>query len=273
MYGKTHLGGNQVNQTFVRQVFCSQGYRGSFASVTLCSNLSEFNDSTHLQSRALSTGCAATAFVYCQIDGPHLIRWFSPYSEIQFCGHATLAAADVLITAINTRQGALHFRSASHSICVKRVTSGHYVMLLPQCTLRASLDLPDVAKIFSEEVTNFHYTEPDDGYLVAQVPNRDHVANFDFASDRYCKLTRRALLITAQDVSQPNTVYFRYFAPQYGSKEDAATGSAAPLLAALWQLPINRTLKCYQLSSQGAFYRISQSDLEVSVFASVQTPL
>ncbi|KZN50978.1 PhzF family phenazine biosynthesis protein [Pseudoalteromonas luteoviolacea] len=262
----------QMNETFVRQVFCFQHYLGSFAHVRLCTRFSEFTNGENLQSVAASNATAATAFVLPKVSGPHLIRWYSPYGEIQFCGHGTLAAADVLFTALNTPQDTLCFQSVSHLICVEKEASSSYKMLLPQSRLKSSTPLSDVFKIFSDNVCKLEHTEPGDGYFVAQLLNRDNLVTFDFAVDKYCQLTRRALLVTAQDVDQSNTLYFRYFAPQYGVKEDPATGSVAPLLAAFWQLPTNQVFNCYQLSSSGAFYQISRNNDQVCVRANVRTP-
>ncbi|MDK2595105.1 PhzF family phenazine biosynthesis protein [Pseudoalteromonas obscura] len=269
---KTHFEDIQKNEVFVRQVFCSGRYRGGAAHVKLCANLAEFTDGGYLQSVAIRNGVAATAFIFVQSDGPHLIRWFSPHGEIQFCGHGTLAAADVLITFLNSSQETLNFQSASHSICVKRTALSKYIMFLPQPELRISSLTHDMRNIFEQEVRNLKQTKPENGYFVAQLPNKDSLLKFDFAVDKYCQTTRRALVVTALDDNHSHTLYFRYFAPQYGVKEDSATGSAAPLLAVYWQLPSHQVFDCFQLSSRGAFYQISRESNQVCVFACVQTP-
>ncbi|KZN61643.1 PhzF family phenazine biosynthesis protein [Pseudoalteromonas luteoviolacea] len=259
-----------MNEVFVRQVFCSQHYRGSFAHVRLCTCFCEFNDDENLQSIAASNAAAATVFVLLKAGGAHLIRWFSPFSEIQLCGHGTLAAADVLFTTLNTSQDTLRFQSASHLICVEKEASGNYKMLLSSIKLRSIALWSNVFNIFGEKVCRLEHTESDDGYFVAQLPNRGRLPSFDFDVAKYCQLTRRALLVTAQDIEQPNTLYFRYFAPQYGVKEDPATGSVAPILAAFWQLPFNQVFNCYQMSPQGAFYQISRNKDQVCVLANVR---
>ncbi|KZN38199.1 PhzF family phenazine biosynthesis protein [Pseudoalteromonas luteoviolacea] len=269
---KKHIEDTHKNAVFVRQVFCSGRYKGNTAHVKLCVNLAEFTNDVYLQSVAIRNGVAATVFIFVQPDGPHLIRWFSPHGEIQFCGHGTLAAADVLITFLNSSQETLNFQSVSHSICVKRTASSKYIMFLPQPELRISSLTHDMHNIFGQEVRNLKQTKSENGYFVAQLPNRDSLLKFDFAVDKYCQTTRRALVVTTRDDNHSNTLYFRYFAPQYGVKEDSATGSAAPLLAAFWQLPNNQVFNCFQLSSHGAFYQISRESNQVCVFASVQTP-
>jgi len=66
------------------------------------------------------------------------------------------------------------------------------------------------------------------------------------------------LIVTASTMHDevPGCV-FRYFAPQYGPPEDAATGSAAVQLAAYWALQLNVDhFKAHQLSPQGAWMQL-----------------
>ena len=52
---------------------------------------------------ALENNLSETAFLVKQEASRYEIRWFSPLSEIQFCGHATLAAAFVLLAVAGLR--------------------------------------------------------------------------------------------------------------------------------------------------------------------------
>ena len=49
-----------------------------------------------MQSIATENNLSETAFVVPTGVGCYQIRWFSPLTEIDFCGHATLASAFVL---------------------------------------------------------------------------------------------------------------------------------------------------------------------------------
>jgi|SRR5215472_204427 len=53
---------------------------------------------------------SATAFVLTGEDGYEL-RWFTPVCEIKLCGHATLAAAHVLLTIRQTQLDSVNFKT------------------------------------------------------------------------------------------------------------------------------------------------------------------
>src|SRR3546814_13441786 len=52
-----------------------------------------------MQAIAAENNLSETAFFVREADGAFHIRWFSPLTEIDFCGHATLASAFVLLEA------------------------------------------------------------------------------------------------------------------------------------------------------------------------------
>lgn len=75
----------------------------------------------------------------------------------------------------------------------------------------------------------------DTGYLLAELPPGSDLAALQRPGDALARQTDRALLVCTQGLKsgsgQPQ-YHFRYFAPQYGTPEDSATGSAMRLLAA-----------------------------------------
>ncbi|AOT08060.1 PhzF family phenazine biosynthesis protein [Pseudoalteromonas luteoviolacea] len=254
----------------VRRVFCSGNYIGNLAFVVICEDISEFCNTQHLHRIAINNNIAATAFIVYYDDGVYGIKWFSPYGEIQFCGHATLAAADVIMTCDSLAEPqAITFKSSSRTIRVFSEDENLYEMYLSQTTLETTTTFCEISPIFNQSLSTVKQTEHSDGYFVAQVVNKYSLIDFDFIAEEYSKYTRRALLVTTADGLQTNSLYFRYFAPQYGSKEDRATGSAAPLLASFWQLPVNTLFNCYQLSLSGAFYQIYKKAQQVCVKAKV----
>jgi predicted PhzF superfamily epimerase YddE/YHI9 len=91
-------------------------------------------------------------------------------------------------------------------------------------------------------------------YLIVELPDADAVRELqpDFAG--LSAATQRAVIVTAvaEHSGHPGCV-FRYFAPRYGTSEDAATGSAAVQLAAFWSPRLaGPRFQARQLSLQGA---------------------
>jgi len=68
---------------------------GNPAGVVICSALP---DTTTMQKVAFDVGYSETAFAEPQEDG-FRVRYFSPLSEVPFCGHATIALGAALAKA------------------------------------------------------------------------------------------------------------------------------------------------------------------------------
>ncbi|MGI9291435.1 MAG: PhzF family phenazine biosynthesis protein, partial [Gammaproteobacteria bacterium] len=76
-------------------------------------------------------------------------------------------------------------------------------------------------------------------------------------------------IVTAPAATTPGCVY-RYFAPQYGTPEDPATGSAAVQLAVYWRLRESwSAFTVAQLSTQGAMMELSSNQTSVGISARV----
>ncbi|HEY7771996.1 MAG TPA: PhzF family phenazine biosynthesis protein [Marinagarivorans sp.] len=74
------------------------------------------------------------------------------------------------------------------------------------------------------------------------------------------RLTRRALIATAPASGHQTFDYLlRYFAPQYGNNEDAATGSAHLQVAQYWQQRFGKaTVRGLQCSAEGGRFVVSR---------------
>ena len=77
---------------YIVDAFTDKIFSGNPAAVCVLDN---FPSEEIMQSIAAENNLSETAFVVKENDRYH-IRWFTPKSEIDFCGHATLATAFVL---------------------------------------------------------------------------------------------------------------------------------------------------------------------------------
>lgn len=104
-----------------------------------------------------------------------------------------------------------------------------------------------------------------DAYLIAELDQPADLEKLVPDLEELCRVTDRALIVTAQAHSDDASDYLmRYFAPQYGNPEDAATGSANLYLMKYWQSKLNKPqLKARQLSPQGAMFYGEVSDSTV----------
>ena len=72
--------------------FTDKIFRGNPAGVCI---LKEQADEKWMQEVAMEMNLSETAFLQRQGDGFHL-RWFTPETEVDLCGHATLASSHIL---------------------------------------------------------------------------------------------------------------------------------------------------------------------------------
>ena len=63
-----------------------------------------------MQSIAQENNLSETAF-FCPSNNNYEIRWFTPNSEVELCGHATLASAYVLFDILNNKSTQITFES------------------------------------------------------------------------------------------------------------------------------------------------------------------
>ncbi len=78
-----------------------------------------------MQQIAFENNLAETAFVVFRKEKLLRLRWFTPKSEIDLCGHATLAAAFVWMNEVNPDCNAVSFETMSGTLTVNK--KGRYL--------------------------------------------------------------------------------------------------------------------------------------------------
>lgn len=73
--------------------FADKVFKGNYAAVV---PLEHWLPDSLMQAVAAENNLSETAFFVRNADGAFDIRWFSPLTEIAFCGHATQASAYVI---------------------------------------------------------------------------------------------------------------------------------------------------------------------------------
>jgi predicted PhzF superfamily epimerase YddE/YHI9 len=189
-----------------------------------------------MRSVAAELNLAETAFLVPRPDGDHDLRWFTPTTEVDLCGHATLASAHVL-------GGERRFHTRSGVLTCRPDGDGGITMDFPAIAV-APVDVPDVAALdvwagalgvgpgsivglsagggwtLVEAATpaDVRSARPDRGAIIGLAPDS-------------------GVVLAAAPGDRPGVdSVCRVFAPVYGIDEDPVTGSAhcvlAPWLAA-----------------------------------------
>src|SRR6516225_7293645 len=85
--------------------FASSPFGGNPAAV--CLTTEELPDDVK-QAIARELNLSETVFIQRQVDG-YAIRWFTPTREVPLVGHATLAAAHIVLERLEPQRNAVRF--------------------------------------------------------------------------------------------------------------------------------------------------------------------
>jgi predicted PhzF superfamily epimerase YddE/YHI9 len=230
--------------------FASEVFRGNPAAV--CPLERWLSDAT-MQSIAAENNLAETAFFVPRpvaagrpADAVEYdLRWFTPETEVDLCGHATLASGFVVFTVLGAAREAVTFHSRSGPLTVHR--AGELLALdfpaRPPERCDPPTGLTEALGAAPREV----WRSRD---LMAVYETEDAVRTLTPSFDRIRALGVFGVIVTAP--GREADFVSRFFAPLQGIPEDPATGSSHCTLVPYWSRRLGRkTLRALQLSARG----------------------
>ncbi len=196
-----------------------------------------------LLSIAAENNLSETAF-FVKEKGVYSLRWFSPVTEVDLCGHATLAAAFVVLNHIAPLKRYVDFYTRSGRLSVKR--NGKFLAMsfprrdpvickAPDGLINALGKKPK--KLFASRDYMALYDSEDD--IKAINPDMHALKDID----------RLGVIVTA--IGKKSDFVSRFFAPKAGIPEDPVTGSAHSTLIPFWAKQLRKErLHAIQLSKR-----------------------
>ncbi len=228
---------------FIVDAFTSRPFGGNPAAV--CWLDRDVSDAW-MQQVAAEFNLSETAFVR-ERDGRLHLRWFTPATEVDLCGHATLASAHALWTSGLAHIDPLVFTTRSGLLTCRR--DGHLIELDFPSTPAAACQPPsDLLESLGVDAVFVGRTRYD--YLV-EVRTADEVrhATPDFA--RLARVNCRGVIVTAKSDTPDADFVSRFFAPAVQVNEDPVCGSAHCAMGPYWSEQLRRTeLRARQVSAR-----------------------
>jgi PhzF family phenazine biosynthesis protein len=228
--------------------FTDTTFKGNSAAVIITDN---WLSDALMQSIAIENNLSETAFVKKNDDGSFDIRWFSPITEIAFCGHATLAASFVIFSE-NNQLNTIDFHAAAvGKLTITNQEDGTIEMNFPNTCPSEVIDIPDAllqglslkpTKVLRNQQAYFAvYDDENDIHAITQ------------QSTLIKALAPYDVVITAPaSKSSQYDFVSRYFWPASGGDEDPVTGSIHTGLAPYWAERFNKNvLTAFQASRRG----------------------
>lgn len=220
--------------------FTDKPFAGNPAAVVLWQEKT-FPSVERMQRLASQINLSETAFAHrLPSDGEAhwALRWFTPSAEVRMCGHATLATAHVLRTALGV-SGTVSFDTLSGVLTTTVRDTGRLTMDFPSAPLTRTTTPAALATALDQTpVRSAWLTGPDVGDLLVELETERAVRGLtpDFAS--LAALGTRGVIATAPAARPFDEVGYdfvsRCFFPGAGINEDPVTGSAHTALAPFW---------------------------------------
>lgn len=225
--------------------FTDHPFAGNPAAVCV---LGSAADPSWMQHVAREMNLAETAFLLPRPDGFDL-RWFTPSTEVDLCGHATLASAHVLwedghlpsseMARFFTRSGVLTASKQPDLIWLD----------FPATPSHPDDSRPDLPDILGKPTRYIGRTAFD--YLV-ELESETAVREIAPDLSAVARLPVRGVIVTARSETKSYDFISRFFAPGAGVPEDPVTGSAHCGLGPFWATRLGKNeLVGYQASPRG----------------------
>jgi predicted PhzF superfamily epimerase YddE/YHI9 len=222
--------------------FAERLFEGNPAAVCV---LAQWLPDDVMQQVAAEHNLSETAFLVPAQDR-YQLRWMTPVAEVDLCGHATLAAAFVVMTELRPTATRVRFQTRSGELSVERDGA------------RFWLDLPARPPRAIEEprfLTLGLGAQPEGVYEAEHVVMAVFRDEHDVASIRpdfsvLARIRDRSVIVTAP--GREVDFVSRFFAPGLGVDEDPVTGSAHCTLTPYWAKRLRkRRLDARQISRRG----------------------
>ena len=226
---------------FFVDAFSSELFSGNPAAVIF----SDLNDDVLMQKIAAENNLSETAFINIKSDANY-IRWFSPTTEVNLCGHATLASAFIYFNYIDSSKTEISFQSASGILKVTNA-SDKYELDFPKDNFK---QVDQIEAVYTATGLKPIETYIGDINMLAIYENEKQIKAIEPDFQNLAKLEGQGLIISSS--SDDFDFVSRYFCPKYGINEDPVTGSAHTTLIPYWANKLNKTrLHAKQVSSRG----------------------
>ena len=231
---------------FTVDSFTNKAFKGNPAAV--CVLEEGLTDAKYLDI-AQEMNLSETAFVYLE-DGNYQLKWFTPTTEVDLCGHATLAAAKILFEKYAVKQDVIEFFTKSGALTVRKSDDGKLEMNFPKGALTSLEGNDEILEAFLNEKPIAISVDKD--WCLVELSDESSIINLKPKANLLLAHESKLFIITAKSSNSEHDFISRFFAPAMGIDEDPVTGSAHCYLANYWSGKLSKnTLIGYQASKRG----------------------
>lgn len=247
----------KVVQIYQVDAFTNECFKGNPAGVCI---LEKAVEDKYMQLIAKEMNLSETAFVQSFEGRPinqtniFSLRWFTPKYEIDLCGHATIAASEILFNNIGIENNQIIYKTKSGRLTANKTVDG------------IALDFPidealninpsnDILEAMGIECYENAIIGKNTRKLVIHLKTESEVLkltpNFEKMKCLEFETKVKGVGVTCRGNGNYDFIS-RCFNPWAGVNEDPVTGSVHTLLAPYWGKLLNKNeMKAYQASDRG----------------------
>ena len=230
---------------FIVDAFTDRPFSGNPAAVCV---LDRWPSETSMMNLAMENNLSETAFLVKESQGWRL-RWFTPGTEVELCGHATLASSFVILNYYEPEAELVRFHTRSGLLTVQR-NGALYEMDFPTYELKEVPVTDEMALAFGVRPVKAVLGLD----LVCVFASEEQVREMNPQQNLLRKLEGRLQNATAR--GRDFDCVSRSFCPKVAVPEDPVCGSAHCQIADYWSRALGKKeIEAYQASRRGGVLR------------------
>ena len=228
---------------YIVDAFTDKPFAGNPAAVCV---MESWPSEEAMMKLAMENNLSETAFIVKEEQGYHL-RWFTPGTEVELCGHATLASSYVILNYYEPDSDEVTFNTLSGKLTIHR-KGNLYEMDFPTYEL---LEIPVTDAM--EKAFGVRPIKAVLGLdLVCVFESEKIVRNMNPDQELLRGIEGRIQNATAR--GKETDCVSRSFCPKLSIPEDPVCGSAHCQIAAYWSEELNKKeIYAYQASRRGGY--------------------
>ena len=228
---------------YIVDAFTSQPFAGNPAAVCV---MDCWPSEESMMKLAMENNLSETAFIVKEPEG-YRLRWFTPGTEVELCGHATLASAFVVLNFYEIDRDVVEFNTVSGLLTIRR-KGNLYEMDFPTYEL-AEIPVTDAM----EQAFGIRPIRALLGLDLVCVFETEEQGRSLAPDQELLKMIEGRIQNATARGTQTDCVS-RSFCPKLSIPEDPVCGSAHCQIADYWSCELGRKeIKAYQASKRGGY--------------------
>lgn len=228
---------------YIVDAFTNEPFSGNPAAVCV---MEHWPSEESMMKLAMENNLSETAFIVKEDTGYHL-RWFTPGTEVELCGHATLASSFVILNYYEKESNEVCFNTLSGELIIKK-KDNRYEMNFPTYELKEIAVTDDMEKAYGVRPVKAVLGLD----LVCVFETEEQVRNMNPDQNLLTVIPGRIQNATAK--GKDTDCVSRSFCPKLSIAEDPVCGSAHCQIADYWSKEFCKNeIDAYQASKRGGY--------------------